>query len=851
MRACSTGTWGPKNLPVFLSCKIFAVICLLFTANSVSAQEHTPSSGGSTPESERAAQLRALNNSVLQLHRQLQEDQSGAAGIRAQAAAVLTQRAAKLAALIEGDPRAALSFAFSPELLADLAAKFPDSAYQLESHTTLSGPIEHWIFDNADHKSSRSQFKMKVGQQTFNLYFVGQEQPNLKGGYTFRATGVLLGQSMAVETSNSVPSNAALGLTSLPNSATLLVAASSLRERDWPVFALLGAFVLGLLGRLGVGQIRRFAACAVAIAIFAFNPGFTFAQTSSCNTIGVQNTAVLLVNFQDVAIAVTSQQVNAIFFDTSTGHSLNGYWQEASYGQTSATGSVFGPYTIAASSSYSCLNLEQVFDDAVAAASAAGVNLQNYTRINLVFPGLSCGWSGVTAVGSAGAGCSTWNTPSGTLTASLSYLVSSSLSTRDQGVELVAHEDGHQLGLGHSGTINDSPQTLGPVSNPGTVGEFNDFFSVMGASTLGLYPAQQKAEILKWMASGPNYQVVQSSGTYFLQPLEVSPAGLQALKIQRGTGNAGDYLWIEYRQPIGNYDSTIGFMNFSGALVHYEDATTSAWGHTHVLDFTPSDVGSWYNTALAPGQSWTDPYSNVSISVLSATSGGLTVSVSYGTVPCTSSVPSVTVSPPDPSIYPGQSANYTVSVTNNDSSGCPSSTINLGSTEPSGWSTTLSSSAVTLSPGQSASVTLGKDAPAGTPPGTYPVNLSASASASSASATANATVRTPPSLAVNVSVAGASFTRPSTIPITASVTNGGTPTSGASVTFTLTAPNGSTTTQTASTGSNGAATWNDKLNSRSLVGTYSVTAQAALSSGSKKAASTQTATSNSITFEVQ
>jgi hypothetical protein len=71
------------------------------------------------------------------------------------------------------------------------------------------------------------------------------------------------------------------------------------------------------------------------------------------------------------------------------------------------------------------------------------------------------------------------------------------------------------------------------------------------------------------------------------------------------------------------------------------------------------------------------------------------------------------------------------------------------------------------------------------------------------------------------------------------------------VTLTLKAPNGNTSTQTATTGSSGTATWNYKLNAKSPAGTYSVNAQAGLSSGSKKAASTQSATSNTATFTVQ
>ncbi len=797
--------------------------------------------------------MRALNNSLLQLHGQMQQGGSDATAIRSQAATVIAERAAALSALIEEDPRAALSFSFSPELLADLAAKFPRATRQLESHTTLSGPIEHWIFDNADLKSSRSLYQMKVGTETFNLYFAEHEPAALQSSYTLQATGVVAGYNMAVSASRTIQSSSAFSPSSDLKFTRPLAAGDFLLEQRWPMFALLWALVLTLLGRAMLirktyGRVSQIAACAVAFAVFVFNPSIAPAQTPVCSTTGVQNTAVLLVNFQDVAISVTPQQVYNVFFDTSTGHSLNGFWQEASYGQTSAAGSVFGPYTVGPSSSYSCLNLSQFFNDAVAAATAAGVKLQNYTRINLVFPGLSCGWAGVTATGSAGAGCQVWNTSSGTVTTSVSYLLPNYFSTRDQGVQLVAHENGHQLGLSHAGTINDQPTAvLGPTTSPGTTTEFNDFFNTMGAWTLGTYSAPHKSEVLNWMASGANYQLVESSGTYTLQPLETKPPGLQALKVQRGTGNTGDYLWIEYRQPIGNYDSTIAFMNFTGALIHYEDPTTGKF--THVLDFIPSDIGSWYNTVLAPGQTWTDPYSNVSISVLSATSTGLTVSVNYGATPCTATNPGVSVSPLDPSIYPGESASYSVSVTNNDSSGCSSSTINLGSSQPSGWSTSLSSSSVTLSPGQSASVTMGKGAPPGTAPGTYAVNASAASGSLSGSGTANVTVVSPPSLSVGISVPSSTYTRKSTVPITASVMNGGTPGSGLSVTFTLITASGSKVTQAATTGSNGTATWSYKLSPKSSTGTYSVIAQASLSSTG--AVSTQAATSNTITFTVQ
>jgi M6 family metalloprotease-like protein len=849
MRAVFTGAQGAKEVfhsSVRLLIAIFLSNLLL---GGLSAQIN-PSVNSRGKDNERAVQVRNLNNCVLQLHGQVQGNGSTASAVRGQAASALAQRAAALHALIQEDPHAALSFAFSADLLADLAAKFPDAAAELESYVTASGPIEHSTIDSADLKTSRESWSINSSGTRLNLYFSKRDVPSLTSGPLVTIEGVRIGADVAVykvtstRAPGSVVSSAAgnflAGTGGVPATLflTILLITMALRPKLRRICSVTPALL------------KRLAVSSAAILMVFSTPIASLAQ-STCSTTGVQNVAVLIVNFQDAQVAVTPQQVSDIFFDTGSGHSLNGYWQEASYGQTSATGSVFGPYTIGASTAYSCINMTQILNDAVASASASGANLQNYTRISIVFPGLPCGWAGMTSTGSAGAGCNTWNTPAGTLTASVSYLISSYLTTRDQGVILTAHENGHQLGLDHAGTVSDEPTAvLGPSSSPGTIGEFNDFFSVMGAWTLATYSAQHKSEILNWMANGSNYQLVQSSGTYTLQPLEANPPGLQGLKIQRGTGNTSEYLWVEYRQPMGSYDSTIGFMNFTGALVHYESSATGK--HTNVLDFTAGDVGSWYNTVLAPGQSWTDPYSNVSLAVQSATSNGLTLSVSYGnSSSCVASAPTLNIAPLNPSIYPGQTAGYSVSVTNNDSSACAPNTVNLASSEPAGWSTNLSSSSITLGPGQSANVSLGKGAPSGTPAGTYAVNLTASNAVGTTTDIANATVVAAPALSVSVSISGSSFSRPGTVPVTASVVNGGLPAAGANVVFTLVAPNGSISTQSASTNSSGIASWNVKLNQRSLAGSYGLTAKASVSSGSRKNATISTASSNTVTFVVQ
>src|SRR6266567_23038 len=873
MRKFSTGAQGKKNLPVLAISTIIVAICLLLISGSASAQGRG-SNSNSSHESERAAQVRALNNSILQLHGQMQENASSTAAIRGQAATVLAQRAAALQALIQENPHAALSFAFSPELLADLATKLPQAAGLLESHVTLSGSVEHWIADSADKKSSKESWFLNVAGSRLSLHFSTFRAPDPKAGPVVTIEGVQIGSDVAVSKTSSAP---------IGGAAAMDIPITNLFGGSAPLTLLLVGLLLAISfrfwralrsatsGSRSAGLLRQVAVCAVALLVAISSPSAASAQ-GTCSTTGVQNVAVLLVNFQDAAIATTPQQAYSVFFDNSAGRSLNGYWQEASNGQTSATGNVFGPLTIGPSTSYSCAVFQQLTNDVLSAAITGGVNLQNYTRIFVIFPGLSaCNWIGLTSMGSAGGGCGTWTTSAGTLTISLSYLLDSYMTStyypwtnpRDGAVELLAHEGGHQLGLPHSGTIdNRATAVLAPPGTAGHITDQGDEFTVMGSNNLGLYQAQQKATVLGWMSSAVNYQTVTTSGTYTLQPVEMSPPGLQALKIQRGS-SSGYYLWLEYKQPIGQYDSTLANaplynQPYPGAMVTYEDpyyeGVGQIPGHTYLVDFDLGDT-YWAAPDLKPGQTWTDPYSNASISVLSATSAGLTVSVSYsGSSSCIPSAPSVTASPQNPSVYPSQTATYSVSVTNNDSSGCASTTINLGSTEPAGWSTSLSSSSVALNPGQSASVTIGKGVPSGTPPGTYAVNMTASNSAATTTDMANATVIVAPSLAVAVSISGTSYVPPGTVPITAFVTSGGAPVAGASVTFTLTSPNGSTSRQTASTGSNGIATWNYKLNAKSSSGTYSVIGQASLGSGGsggKKIVATATVSSNTATFIVQ
>src|SRR5260370_31425420 len=134
MRAWKTRARGFRNFRFFVT----QFVVLIFAFASCTFAQSLGHGNSPTHQSALAARVRALNNSLLQLHGQMQEaSQNGMAWVRGQAATVIAERAGALTTLIQQEPHTPLSFAFSPEMLADLPAKFPDSATQFESHATV------------------------------------------------------------------------------------------------------------------------------------------------------------------------------------------------------------------------------------------------------------------------------------------------------------------------------------------------------------------------------------------------------------------------------------------------------------------------------------------------------------------------------------------------------------------------------------------------------------------------------------------------------------------------------------------------------------------------------------------
>jgi hypothetical protein len=332
-------------------------------------------------------------------------------------------------------------------------------------------------------------------------------------------------------------------------------------------------------------------------------------------------------------------------------------------------------------------------------------------------------------------------------------------------------------------------------------------------------------DLAQWL--GDRIQTVTSNGTYTLTPTGVADSGLKAIRIPRvydAVTNSTTYYYIEFRQPVG-YDSFLssypGVTN--GVLLHQgtigTDVNKIGLG-SELLDGTPTVSGA--NQALAVGQSFTDPAIPVTVTVLSANSAGVTVSVQFDVSTCAPVNPTVLVtSSTTCPVAPGTLVPYTVTVTNNDSSSCGPASFDLQASVPNGWTASFASPTLTVSAGASASTTLTVGSPVSAGNGSYNIGVTATNGGSSAYYGSTAGVYTvASSLAVSVSTDRQSYNRKQSVVMTASVSANGSPVQGAVVNLTMTKSNGALVTQSVTTGSNGSAVARFQLRKPDPPGNY-------------------------------
>jgi hypothetical protein len=523
-------------------------------------------------------------------------------------------------------------------------------------------------------------------------------------------------------------------------------------------------------------------------------------------TFGSQSTLIILVNFQDdVSEPYTSSDVQNAFFSAA-----NGFVAENSYGQTSLTGDVVGWYTIPIS--VTTCDISQIGTAAQNAATAAGVNLSNYTRYVYFFPqNQVCAFAGASNVG--GNPSQSW--------------INGTVDTH-----VINHELGHAFGLWHS-HLYDCGTSATICSSPNIV-EYGDPMDVMGTPQTASpdYNAFQK-ERLGWLGYGasPSIQTVTSSGTYTIYRYELAGPGPKALKVLQSanaTTGAKTWYYLESRQALG-FDAFLTDPSLytqnetTGVLFHL--GTDGDGNSSEMLDMTPGTQpdNSWFDMSLPVGQSFQDSTAGVTFTPTAVSSTGATVQITLNGSSCTQANPTVAVSPSQSqAVTSGMPVSFTVTVTDNDSSGCSAATFNLGSTVPSGWAGVWSAGGLALSPGKSGSAILTVTSPTGTADGSYNVSVSAinaSAGSYSGSATATYVINTAP-LSVSLTTNQSSYLPGQTVGVIVTMLYGTVPDVGANVSVTVTNPNAKKVILTGTTGSNGVAVLNYKLSNGAPAGTY-------------------------------
>jgi len=327
--------------------------------------------------------------------------------------------------------------------------------------------------------------------------------------------------------------------------------------------------------------------------------------TAAAAATGQKKLAVLLLKFADTdPEPYTVAGARGVIFDNA--NSVANYFAEESYGLMTVTGDVFGYFVISVDTSQ--CNYTDVGNKARAAATAAGVDLSQYTQIQYVHNSLPCGWAGLAYL----PGRDSW------LNQALNLRVSS-------------HELSHSFGVHHASTMNCSEGgvrvTLSASSSSCTSSEYGDPFTVMGSASTRHTHSQQLAS-LGWITGG-NLQTITTAGTYTVGAAEdVNAAAPRGVRIPRG--GTSTWFYLELREPFGS-----SFDNFSPsdpAVTGVSIRISYDWGtvvQSQLLDTTPG-TSTYTDAPLQAGQTFWDPLSGVTITTVSVANGVATVDVSWG-----------------------------------------------------------------------------------------------------------------------------------------------------------------------------------------------------------------------------
>jgi len=283
-------------------------------------------------------------------------------------------------------------------------------------------------------------------------------------------------------------------------------------------------------------------------------------------TLGPKKILMIRVDFSD-RVGDPISATDAVNLISSQ---VNGFFDAASYGQTSLTGTATATLRMPRTAAYysSANDYNGLRSDAIAAATTAGIAYLDFDFEVICSVPVFGGFAGAAYVNSRG----TW-------------------LNGYYDLRVAGHELGHNYGVYHANFWSAGDSIIGPGSNV----EYGNPFDIMGGASNGHFNVWFK-RVFNWVPTG-EVQVVSTSGSHRIFALE-SPiaSGLHGLKVPRlGDPKRRDY-WVEYRAPM------------NGALVNFGLQYMSPTG-SQLLQMAGG--GSAGDSALIIGRTYADPLAGI------------------------------------------------------------------------------------------------------------------------------------------------------------------------------------------------------------------------------------------------